>query len=277
MALRLQRGGVASAREAEPAASAASDDLRNARSCPCVPASAPSNWWVRNLLRALCSAPCACLSRASYQLVPAAASPSPPTAALSPRSRVPPLSLADGDGEGDGEGDGGASGDGSGAGGGGGGGGGEGRENAREIVSGGGGANTRARFDHEASAQAAQGEAEKQAERGAEFVVPGSELQRAIAMSLGAPAHAAEVRDAGAEAGESDPRCTQSRSPSSSPSPHECVICMEEFDSSNPEINTLCKCGVNRAHWHLMCLMQWLEKDTNCPICREPIFYEEKE
>ena len=123
----------------------------------------------------------------------------------------------------------------------------------------------------------AQGEAEKQAERGAEFVVPGSELQRAIAMSLGAPAHAAEVRDAGAEAGESDPRCTQSRSPSSSPSPRECVICMEEFDSSNPEINTLCKCGVNRAHWHLMCLMQWLEKDTNCPICREPIFYEEKE
>ena len=60
-----------------------------------------------------------------------------------------------------------------------------------------------------------------------------------------------------------------------SPTPHECVICMEEFDEANPEIRTLCKCGVNRAHWHLMCLMQWLEKENNCPICREPIYYEE--
>ena len=153
----------------------------------------------------------------------------------------------------------------------------DGRHVALELVSAASSGNARSRFDREALAQAAQDEAEKQAEQGAEFVVPGSELQRAIAMSLGSSVHVADGHKSGTETDENDPLCVKSRSLSSSPSPRECIICMEEFDSNNPEINTLCKCGVNRAHWHLMCLMQWLEKDNNCPVCREPIFYEESE
>ena len=155
----------------------------------------------------------------------------------------------------------------------------DGRHVALELVSAASSGNARSRFDREALAQAAQDEAEKQAEEGAEFVVPGSELQRAIAMSLGASAHVADGHNSGTETDGNDPLCVNSRSLSSSPSPspRECIICMEEFDSNNPEINTLCKCGINRAHWHLMCLMQWLEKDSNCPVCREPIFYEESE
>ena len=241
------------------------------------------------MLRALCTAPCAWLSRASYQLVPTAASPSPPTAASSARSRVPSLSLADsggggsvsavGGGTGDDDGndgndggrgdDGGDSDNGRGSD--------DGRQVALELAIARTSGNARTRFDREALAQAAQDEAENQAEEGAEFVVPGSELQRAIAMSLGASAHVADGHNSGTETDGNDPLCVNSRSLSSSPSPRECIICMEEFDSNNPEINTLCKCGINRAHWHLMCLMQWLEKDSTCPVCREPIFYEESE
>jgi len=55
----------------------------------------------------------------------------------------------------------------------------------------------------------------------------------------------------------------------------ECLVCMEEFCKDNPEILTLCKCGINRGHWHLMCLMQWLEKEPHCPVCREAIYFEE--
>jgi hypothetical protein len=88
-----------------------------------------------------------------------------------------------------------------------------------------------------------------------EFVVPGSELQQAIAMSM-----AGEASGAAATA---------------SPRVPECVLCFGEFDDDNPEMRTLCRCGVNRAHWHFACLLTWMEKDENCPVCREPLYYEE--
>jgi hypothetical protein len=87
-----------------------------------------------------------------------------------------------------------------------------------------------------------------------DFVVPGSELQKAIAMSMGGQA------DLGGSA---------------SPKVPECVLCFGEFNEENPEMRTLCRCGINRAHWHFACLLTWMEKDENCPVCREPLYYEE--
>lgn len=58
----------------------------------------------------------------------------------------------------------------------------------------------------------------------------------------------------------------------------ECVICLGEFDSANPLIPTLCNCGENRTHFHLPCLLAWIDKNKNeatCPSCGGPLYFEE--
>lgn len=83
------------------------------------------------------------------------------------------------------------------------------------------------------------------------LVLPGSELQQAIALSL------------------------RAEGVSSQPLELECVICMEPFDASNPRMPVLCQCGVNKTCFHYPCLLTWTERNDHCPTCRGPLFYEE--
>lgn len=55
----------------------------------------------------------------------------------------------------------------------------------------------------------------------------------------------------------------------------ECVVCMEEFRRENPMIRTLCECGVSKVSWHMMCLLEWLQREPTCPQCRGDVFFEE--
>lgn len=59
--------------------------------------------------------------------------------------------------------------------------------------------------------------------------------------------------------------------------PRECVVCYETFTLENPQVRTLCGCGVNKRAFHLSCLMQWREhsKETACPVCREELYYDD--
>jgi len=82
-----------------------------------------------------------------------------------------------------------------------------------------------------------------------EFVMPGSDLQNAMALSMKDEIHQ--------EPGD------------------ECVICMDGFTTENPRMPTLCKCGENKTYFHLPCLYQWIEKSKNCPSCAERITWQE--
>ena len=81
-----------------------------------------------------------------------------------------------------------------------------------------------------------------------EIVMPGSKLQ--AQMALAAAKSLTEIGD-------------------------ECVICMEEFEPTNPRMPTLCGCGENKTYFHLPCLLQWIEQDKNCPSCRKRLRWEE--
>mmetsp|Transcript_6839 Transcript_6839/g.14761 ORF Transcript_6839/g.14761 Transcript_6839/m.14761 type:complete len:234 (-) Transcript_6839:375-1076(-) len=87
-----------------------------------------------------------------------------------------------------------------------------------------------------------------------EVVLPGSELQAAMASRMAATVAEGKCDDSDEE---------------------ECVLCMEGFDETNPRMPTRCGCGENQTFFHLPCLIQWIEKDGNCPTCREPLEYEE--
>ena len=54
----------------------------------------------------------------------------------------------------------------------------------------------------------------------------------------------------------------------------ECVICLDEFDNSNPAMMTLCACGENRTLFHYPCLLLWLEKKSTCPNCSSDLYYQ---
>jgi hypothetical protein len=55
----------------------------------------------------------------------------------------------------------------------------------------------------------------------------------------------------------------------------ECVMCLDTFCDDNPKVRTLCNCGMNRTNFHLACLYQWLDRNNNCPVCREFLYFEE--
>lgn len=84
-----------------------------------------------------------------------------------------------------------------------------------------------------------------------EVVMPGSDLQKKMALAL---------KDQG-YAGESEE--------------DECVICMEGFDESNPRMPTLCGCGANKTYFHLPCLYHWIEQSRDCPSCRKKLTWQE--
>lgn len=49
-----------------------------------------------------------------------------------------------------------------------------------------------------------------------------------------------------------------------------CPTCLEGYDHENPKINT--KCG---HHFHLACILEWMERSNHCPVCdREMAFNE---
>ncbi|KAJ0411589.1 hypothetical protein ATCC90586_004239 [Pythium insidiosum] len=56
----------------------------------------------------------------------------------------------------------------------------------------------------------------------------------------------------------------------------ECVMCLDTFSEDNPKVRSLCNCGMNRTNFHLSCLLEWLDRDPNCPVCRAYLFYEEQ-
>lgn len=84
-----------------------------------------------------------------------------------------------------------------------------------------------------------------------EVVMPGSMLQRQMSLNLQKNGVVADLFE------------------------DECVICMEPFDESNPQIRTLCGCGKNKALFHLPCLFQWIDKSSECPSCRKKLVWEE--
>lgn len=49
-----------------------------------------------------------------------------------------------------------------------------------------------------------------------------------------------------------------------------CPICLEEYDKENPRIDTICE-----HHYHLCCILEWMERSDNCPMCdKEVVLYE---
>ncbi|RLN93867.1 hypothetical protein BBJ28_00014310 [Nothophytophthora sp. Chile5] len=55
----------------------------------------------------------------------------------------------------------------------------------------------------------------------------------------------------------------------------ECIMCLDTFSEDNPKVRTLCNCGMNRTNFHLSCLLEWLNRDANCPVCRAYLFFED--
>ncbi|XP_045790997.1 probable E3 ubiquitin-protein ligase RHB1A [Trifolium pratense] len=85
---------------------------------------------------------------------------------------------------------------------------------------------------------------------------------------------------------ESDPK-GQAKSASISPSkaelwksnePHSlvieeedgCPICLEEYDVENPKTVTKCE-----HHFHLACILEWMERSDSCPICDQEMIFDE--
>lgn len=84
-----------------------------------------------------------------------------------------------------------------------------------------------------------------------EVVMPGSQLQKMMSMSLRNQGYAGESEE------------------------DECVICMEGFDETNPRMPTLCGCGANKTYFHLPCLYHWIEQSRDCPACRKKLTWQE--
>jgi hypothetical protein len=48
-----------------------------------------------------------------------------------------------------------------------------------------------------------------------------------------------------------------------------CPICLEEYDSENPNIITRCE-----HHFHLSCILEWMERSDACPICDQEMTFD---
>ncbi|KAI4328816.1 hypothetical protein L6164_021142 [Bauhinia variegata] len=49
-----------------------------------------------------------------------------------------------------------------------------------------------------------------------------------------------------------------------------CPICLEEYDAENPKTMTKCE-----HHFHLSCILEWMERSDSCPICDEEMIFEQ--
>ncbi|XP_035548365.1 probable E3 ubiquitin-protein ligase RHB1A isoform X2 [Juglans regia] len=49
----------------------------------------------------------------------------------------------------------------------------------------------------------------------------------------------------------------------------DCPICLEEYDSENP--NTITRC---EHHFHLSCILEWMERSNACPICDQEMTFD---
>ncbi|WCJ22762.1 RING/U-box superfamily protein [Euphorbia peplus] len=47
-----------------------------------------------------------------------------------------------------------------------------------------------------------------------------------------------------------------------------CPICLEEYDTENPEFLTKCD-----HHFHLSCILEWMERSDTCPICDQEMVF----
>ncbi|TMX05012.1 hypothetical protein EJD97_003599 [Solanum chilense] len=48
-----------------------------------------------------------------------------------------------------------------------------------------------------------------------------------------------------------------------------CPTCLEEYDVDNPRIVSKCN-----HHFHLSCILEWMERSQTCPICDQEMIYE---
>lgn len=48
-----------------------------------------------------------------------------------------------------------------------------------------------------------------------------------------------------------------------------CPTCLEEYDDQNPKIITKCN-----HHYHLSCILEWMERSNTCPICNQEMDFE---
>ncbi|XP_004510768.1 probable E3 ubiquitin-protein ligase RHB1A [Cicer arietinum] len=49
-----------------------------------------------------------------------------------------------------------------------------------------------------------------------------------------------------------------------------CPICLEEYDVENPKSFTKCE-----HHFHLACILEWMERSDSCPICDQEMIFDE--
>ncbi|OWM72063.1 probable E3 ubiquitin-protein ligase RHB1A [Punica granatum] len=47
-----------------------------------------------------------------------------------------------------------------------------------------------------------------------------------------------------------------------------CPTCLEEYDTENPKIITKCE-----HHFHLACILEWMERSDTCPVCDQEMIF----
>ncbi|KAK9910369.1 hypothetical protein M0R45_034334 [Rubus argutus] len=45
-----------------------------------------------------------------------------------------------------------------------------------------------------------------------------------------------------------------------------CPICLEDYETENPDFTTKCE-----HHYHLSCILEWMERSDTCPICDQEL------
>ncbi|KAI5647221.1 hypothetical protein M9H77_33226 [Catharanthus roseus] len=60
-----------------------------------------------------------------------------------------------------------------------------------------------------------------------------------------------------------------SASPTAEEDAEVCPTCLEDYDIENPRIVTKCN-----HHFHLSCILEWMERSDTCPICDQEMVYE---
>lgn len=48
-----------------------------------------------------------------------------------------------------------------------------------------------------------------------------------------------------------------------------CPTCLEEYDAQNPKITTKCE-----HHFHLACILEWMERSDTCPVCDQEMIFD---